>query len=324
MSKRKTINPALLAEINKAAGRDKEVETPVVSFDEAVESFLNHGVIKGLSPDTVASYQKELKQLRRAFAELNVGLSDIRNLTTDDYTAFVMNQIEAGFARTTINTRLRSGKIFGNYCVRKGFIDVNVASEVATLKVRHKIGATFTQAQLKRLLSEPDISTFSGLRDLTIMMMFTDTGIRVSELAAINMQDVILSDRSLNLQRTKNRYARRIPLTKRLQAMLTAYMKVRGVTDLTDALFITEADTRLAVITIQYRIRLHGRNAGVINEVQCSPHVFRRSFAKFKIQAGVDIFTLQKLMGHSDINELRKYVAIYSTDLDAAIEKGIE
>lgn len=322
MSRKKTVNPALLASVGKAAGRITEEST--VTFDEAVEAFIENSVIKGLSPDTTASYAKELKQLRRVFGEQGVSLDDIRSLTEDDFTAFVLAQLERNLGRRTINTRLRTAKIFGNYCVRKGYIDINVAAGVDVLKVRHEVGATFTKSQLKRLLDVPNISTFEGLRDLAVMIMLADTGVRISELAAIKVGDVVFSERSVNIQRTKNRYARRIPLTKRLQAVLKAYVTTRGINDDTDVLFITAMDAPLNTRSIQYQIHKHGKDAGLLAEVQCSPHVFRRTFAKNKIRAGVDVFTLQAYMGHSDINELRKYVAIYSADLDANIERGVE
>ncbi|MBS4195392.1 tyrosine-type recombinase/integrase [Lederbergia citri] len=319
---RKTVKAEWLSQINKAAGRS--ISEKIISFDGAVADYLEHGEIKGLSEFTVKSYQKELKELRRVFVNNNVDLSDIRALSERDFAAFVKSQLDAGFARTTINVRLRTAKLFGNFCVRKKYTDENFASNVSTLKVRHEIGATFTRAQLKRLLDTPDITTFEGVRDLTIMRMFADTGMRLSELTSINLQDVSMADRSINLQRTKNRYARRIPLTKRLYSLLSIYLRIRGVNGSTDSLFITAGDEPINNRTVQYQIREHGRRSGVLSEVQCSPHVFRRTFAKFKIQAGVDIFTLQALMGHSDIGELRNYVAIYSTDLDDAIEKGAE
>ena len=322
MVRKKIVNPSLLTTINKAAGRIAEEVT--VSFDEAVDSFIENSVIKGLSPETTASYAKELKQIRRVFGEQGVGLDDIRTLTEDDFTAFVRAQLDRNLGRRTINTRLRTAKIFGNFCVRKGYTDVNVAANVEVLKVRHEVGATFTKSQLKRLLDVPNISTFEGLRDLAIMIMLVDTGVRVSELAAVKVGDVVFSERSVNIQRTKNRYARRIPLTKRLQAVLKAYVSTRGVNEETEALFITALDAPLNTRSIQYQIRKHGKDAGILSEVQCSPHVFRRTFAKNKIRAGVDVFTLQAYMGHSDINELRKYVAVYSADLDANIEKGVD
>lgn len=318
----KKVSPALLTEINKATGRTIEVKN--VALDEAINDFIVNGRIKSLSDHTLKTYEKELRVLVAYLTQADVDYSDIRNINVRHYEAFVAFLMDEGYANTTINLRLRTAKIFGNYCVRKHLIPRNYAAEVPALKVRKQVGATFSMSQLKRLLDSPDLSTFEGIRDMAMMRTFSDTGIRLSELSAIKIRDIVFTDNALNVQRTKNGYARRIPLTKRLSELLRLYLKVRGTDDSDGLLFVKSDDTGISHVTIQFQIREHGRRSGVINEVQCSPHVFRRTFAKFKIQAGVDIFTLQALMGHSDISELRNYVAVYSTDLDAAIEKGIE
>ena len=319
---RKSIQKSLVNEINRAVGREDKVSA--VSFVDAIDTFINNGEIKGLSERTLFTYNHELKRLNLHFIKNGVDTSDILNIRESHYEQFVTDLLKAGYARTTIGMRLQTAKILGNFCVRKGYIPKNYAAEVPSLKVRKKVGDTFTKSQLKRILASPDVTTFEGLRDLTMMLVFSDTGIRLSELQAIKIKDIVFSDNALNVQRTKNGYARRIPLTKRLGDVLRLYLQVRGVEDANDLLFVKSDNTGISQVTIQFQIREHGRRSGVIKQVQCSPHVFRRTFAKFKIQAGVDIFTLQALMGHSDIGELRNYVAVYSTDLDAAIEKGID
>ena len=310
----------LLYDIRNVAGRHQ----PSIPYDEAVTRFLRHGEAKALSESTIWSYEKELGRFRLSLLEQGAPINDIKAIRIEHYEYFVANMRKNNYANSTINQRLLTVKIFGNYCVRQRLLIVNLASEIPQLKVRKRVGDTFSKPQLKRLLDSPDVTKFEGLRDLTIMMMLADTGIRLSELAAIKIRDIVFADNALNVQRTKNRYARRMPLTKRLAEILRLYLIVRGDDDRNGLLFVKSDDTGITHVTIQFQIREHGRRSGVIKEVQCSPHVFRRSFAKFKIKAGVDVFTLQALMGHSDISELRNYIAIYSTDLDDAIEKGIE
>lgn len=96
------------------------------------------------------------------------------------------------------------------------------------------------------------------MRDYAILLTFYHIGIRLSELAAIRIQDVILSEKSLNIQRAKNGYGRRIPLTKQLKDVLSAYMKVRGHIDNTDVLFVTENDTPISIRQIQYHLKQYG------------------------------------------------------------------
>lgn len=319
MTRRKKVHPSILKELQTITGRDTTVFKP---FDEAVTDFLDYCAVKGLSEWTVTYYAKEIKQVRKSLVESNADLTDIKKLTTAHFEKFVVSQVSIGRHRNTINSRIRAAKTFFNYCVRKKYIRKNPVDPIERLKVRHIVGATFTKSQVKRLLKAPDISKFTGVRDYAIMLAFYHTGIRLSELAAIRMQDVILSEKSLNIQRAKNGYGRRIPLTKQLFTVLNSYIKARGHVENTDVLFITENDTPLSIRQIQYHLRQYGEVTGVSDEVQVSPHTFRRSFAKNKIQAKVDIFTVQALMGHSDLAVLKKYVQIYSTDLDDAIEHG--
>lgn len=321
MNSRKSVDPAVIAAL-KAPSR-REV-TAVLTYESAVDLFLDHCTLKGLAEGSVVYYTKELKQFRRALAEVDANVSDIQSLTAEDFAKAVRWMIDKPFARNTINSRIKAVKTFFTFCKRKKYVATNLASELETLKNRKEVGATFTQKQMQRLLDAPDLTTFMGVRDLAIMTVFEHTGIRVSELCGLTVGNLHFSDCAIIVQRTKNGYARRIPMTKRLLAVLTAYVRARGVVDGTDALFVTQYDSPMPVHAVQYQLRTHGRTSGVIAETQVSPHVYRRTFAKFKIQAGVNIFVLRDLMGHADIKELENYVKIYSPDLDDAIEKGIE
>lgn len=321
MVHRKDIKPSLIREVMSLTGRNS---VDIMSFDETVKKFHDYCTIQGLSEWTIHSYQKELKQIRMSLVDNNVELYDIKKLTTEHFEKFIVDQITVGRSRNTINGRMRVAKTFFNFCIRKKYLRQSPVDAIVALKVRHVVGATFTKQQAAKLLKAPNTSTFTGLRDYTIMLMLLHTGIRVSELGAIQLQDVILSEKSLNIQRSKNGYGRRMPLTKHLSDVLNAYMKVRGHIELTNSLFITENETPLSIRQIQYQINTYGKKSGVSSQLTVSPHAFRRTFAKNKVQAGVDLFTIQALMGHSSLEILKKYVAIYSPDLDAAIERGTD
>lgn len=322
MVSRKTVDPAIVASLKAPSIRQKT--TAALSYESAVLLFLEYCEIKGLAQGSYDYYEKELKQVRHALAEVDADLSDIRKITDDDYAKVVRWMIDKPFARSTINGRIKSSKTFFTFCKRKKYVATNPTKGLELMKNRKEVGATFTRKQMKRLLDSPDLTTFVGLRDLAIMTTFEHTGIRVSELCGLNIGNLQFSDRSILVQRTKNGYARRIPMTSRLYDVLTAYARVRGVVTKSEALFLTQYDSRMSPSTVQYQLRRHGQASGVILETQVSPHVYRRTFAKFKIQAGVNIFVLRDLMGHADIKELENYVKIYSPDLDAAIEKGVE
>lgn len=137
-------------------------------------------------------------------------------------------------------------------------------------KINNEVGATFTKQQLKLLLDAPDLTTFIGLRDIAIMFTFAHTGIRLTELTSLRLKDVSFDGKgAINVHR--------IPLTKRLRAVLKAYIQERGVLD-TDILFISVENQPIGARSIQDRLRHYGKVTGVGNEVNVCPHAFRRTF----------------------------------------------
>lgn len=201
-------------------------EKPSKSFLEASEEFFKHCRIKGLSPDTVKFYQKELKDLFRAFIEINIPLKDMKTMKTGDVESWVEFMLEQNRAVSSINARMRAGRTFMNYCLKKSYIDQNPFDGVSQLKKRHTVGATFTKRQLEKLLNAPDITQFVGLRDLTIMLTFAHVGLRLKELCSIKVQDISFDGKGeVIIQQAKNRYARRVPMTNRLRKVLKAYIE---------------------------------------------------------------------------------------------------
>jgi integrase/recombinase XerD len=299
-------------------------EAPSKGFLEAKEEFFRHCKIKGLSPDTVKFYEKELKGLFRVLVELEVPLLDIRTVRTKDIEKWVEYMLEKKRAVNSINARLRAGRTFFNFCLKKKYVDQNPFEGVSQLKKRHTVGATFTKKQLDKLLNAPDIKQFVGLRDLAIMLTFAHVGLRLKELCSLKVQDLSFEGTGeVIIQQAKNRYARRIPMTKRLKTVMKAYIEERGVLK-TDSLFVNIENTPLNARTIQVRLKHYGFISKVENEVSVSPHAFRRTFCRLKVEAGVNLFVLQRLTGHSDLVMLQRYVQIYGKDLEQAIEKGFE
>jgi integrase/recombinase XerD len=318
MSRRKSVS------INVLEKLVQQKEQPSKDFQKATEEFLKHCKIKGLSPDTVKFYDKELKGLSRALVEIEVSLKDVRTLMTNDIECWVGYMLENNRAVSSINARMRAGRTFMNYCLKKGYIDNNPFDGVSQLRKRHTVGATFTKRQLERLLNAPDITQFVGLRDLAIMVTFAHVGLRLKELCSLKIQDISFDGKGeVIIQQAKNRYARRVPMTKRLKTVLKAYVEERGVLE-SDTLFVSVENAPINPRTVQERLKHYGLVSKVENEVTVSPHAFRRTFCRLKVEAGVNLFVLQRLTGHSDLEMLQRYCQIYGKDLEQAIEKGFE
>ncbi|SDM72993.1 tyrosine-type recombinase/integrase [Bacillus sp. OK048] len=318
MSRRKSVSTNVLEKlVHQQEQKSKD-------FQKASEEFLKHCKIKGLSPDTVKFYEKELKGLFRALVELEVPLLDVRTLKLNDIENWVEYMLEMKRAVSSINSRMRAGRTFMNFCLKKSYVDQNPFDGVSQLKKRHTVGATLTKGQLEKLLNTPDITQFVGLRDLAIMLTFAHVGLRLKELCSIKVQDLSFDGKGeVIIQQAKNRYARRVPMTKRLKTVLKAYVEERGVLD-NDTLFVSVENASISPRTVQERLKHYGVVSKVENDISVSPHAFRRTFCRLKVEAGVNLFVLQRLTGHSDLEMLQRYVQIYGKDLEQAIEKGFE
>lgn len=265
-----------------------------------------------------------MKQTYRGLVDISVPTNNIRNIESEHIENFIVYSQELGLKNSTINSRIRAGRTFLKYCLQKGYVNNNPYDNIQSLKTRHVVGATLNKKQLKKLLNAPDITTFIGLRDLSIMLTFVSTGIRLTELTSLHLQDVSFDGKgAINVNRAKNRYGRRIPMTKRLRTVLRAYIAERGVLD-HDYLFVSVENQPINGRTIQDRLKYYGEITGVSNEVQVSPHVFRRTFARLKVEAGTNLFVIQSYMGHSSLEMLKRYVQIYGKDLEKSIEDGFD
>lgn len=164
MKRRNTVTTTLAKSLETTIEQIENTST----FHKATTEFLKHCRIKGLSSATVKFYQKELKMVGRALSEISAPLLDIRKIKTAHIENFIEHQQELGRAVNTINSRLRAGRTFFNFCLKKKYVNANPFDGIGQLKKRHEVGATFTKQQLKRLLNAPDVSSFVGLRDLAV------------------------------------------------------------------------------------------------------------------------------------------------------------
>ena len=295
----------------------------ITGFPELVNEHNRFCLSKGLSEHTLKYYRKEAAAFTKSMAIMEIDISDVSKMKPEHFQMFIENQFESKFAASTINSRLRAVKTIFEYAKLRGYITSSPAASVPNVKVRQDVKDTYSKTHISALLKQPDISTTVGVRDRTIILMFAHTGIRLSELAAITENDINIIDSSVIIQRTKNGRARRIPLTKELNAALRFYLQVRSSMEpKTSALYVTENGTPLSVRQIQYLIRNYGKRAN-ITDVNPTVHAFRRFFITEKIRAGVDLFTLAAMVGHSDLSILQRYFNLNSSDLDNAIERGL-
>ncbi|HWJ78393.1 MAG TPA: tyrosine-type recombinase/integrase [Niallia sp.] len=212
----------------------------------------------------------------------------------------------------SINTRLRALKAFYNYLSNNKLISKNPMKNIKQLRDRQKIIETLDDEEIvsiaKYIRSQ---KSFVGIRDYTIFLLLLDTGIRLSELIGIEIEDVRKS--SVFIRRTKNLKERTVyPTFKTLDA-ISQYMKLRGSLN-HNSLFINVDDEPLQSRSVQGRFAFYKNVLGI--DKQFSPHILRHTYAKRAIMNGMDAFSLAALLGHSDLTVTKRYVSLWGNDLE--------
>lgn len=289
-------------------------------FSAAISAFIRYCKIRNLTEKSVIYYQDTSRELVRLLAEINVtrpiDVTKAALLTVIE--SKQTQKIKRGRGDTptdaTINKYLRGWRALFTWLHAESFVPEHPFNGIGAIKSERRIIETFSKEQVTKLLAAPNRSTFTGYRDYVIILTLLDTGVRVSELAAIKLTDIDWNERTFKVF-GKGRKWRILPFSRTLDKALRLYVEMRGILD-TDVLFVNIDNNPFQVRGIQWALKLYGSEAG-IKGVRVSPHTFRHTFSKMYIMNGGDAFSLQKILGHTSLEIVRMYVNLFSTDVAA-------
>ena len=286
-----------------------------LTFDEAVELFIKDGKLRNLSEYTLKYYRNELMTAKKLLTQQEVEAMPHRitpQIIEENLIYYMIEDMQ--LKPNTVNTRLRAIRAFFNFLYKKRHIPLNPMRDSQLLRTKKNNIATFSREQIGRLLSQPDLRTFTGVRDYTIILLFLETGIRAKELESLEINDIQWDENKIIIRNPKGHRVRMVPIQADMIKQLKKYMALRGTSLGTDALFLTIDDTPLTKRQVQHRISDYGKKAGITN-VRCSPHTFRHTFSKMCVQGGANIFELQQILGHSSMEMVRNYVNLFSDEV---------
>ncbi len=220
-----------------------------------------------------------------------------------------------GVSVSYINTIMKHMRAFYNFLVEEEYLQTNPFTKIKSLKEAQDNIEALSVDQLKTLLKQPDQRTYAGFRDYVLMMLLADTGMRISE--ALNLQQVDIDFKTnvieLNGTNTKNRKTRYVPISQKTSKLLRELLVEIEEFD-TLHIFTTVYGNTVDPARFRQRLKTYGNNAG-IKGVRVSPHTFRHTFAKYYLLNNGDVMTLQKILGHSSIEMVRKYINMTSKDI---------
>lgn len=301
----------------------KETKAYVDNFQDAINLFVKECELRNLRPFTIKYYLNEFKAFLNSLTEQGIVIADLKpyNVTEEHIKENVILYMKnyKGNRIVSINTRLRALRSLFNFLHNQQHIPRNPMGNVKLLKDRKRVIPTFSKEQLNKLFRQPDLTTFTGVRDYTIMLLMLETGIRVNELAGLSLNDIRWEDSLIVIRNAKSYRERLVPIQKEMKQQLKKYIAIRGYVE-SEALFVTVDGTRLTRRGIQQRIIKYGDMAN-IEGVRCSCHTFRHTFAKLSVQQGANIFELQTILGHSSMEIVKTYVNLFGSDVRESHKK---
>jgi len=226
-----------------------------------------------------------------------------------------------GASVSYINTILKHIRAFYNFLVEEEYVQANPFRKIKSLKEAQDNIEALSVEQLKTLLKQPNQRTYAGFRDYVLMMLLADTGMRISEALNLQQEDIDFKTNVLELKgtNTKSRKARYVPISQKTSRLLRELLVEIEEFD-TLYIFASVYGNTIDPARFRQRLKMYGDNAG-IKGVRISPHTFRHTFAKYYLLNNGDVMTLQKILGHSSIEMVRKYVNMTSKDIVAQHSK---
>jgi|TARA_Y100000310_G_scaffold340563_1_gene436803 tyrosine recombinase XerC len=280
---------------------------------------------RGFSDHTIKAYQNDLT---RFINFLPNNISEFDQVNRQAIRGFLASEFDSKYrgkpiSNKTVARRLASIKSFYKYLMRSEQITHNPAIHVKTPKVPKSLPNFIDQKVIDALMESPDDSTDIGLRDRAIMELFYSTGMRLSELIALNIGSVDAQKQLVKVH-GKGDKERLIPFGNRAKFWLENYLKNRVLSfnsrPKTTPLFVNAKKNRVPTSTVQRRIRNYIKFVAEGNRL--GPHILRHSFATHLMDRGADIRAVKDLLGHSSLSSTQVYTHVQPEKMKKVYEQA--
>ena len=279
---------------------------------ELIDSFLNYlSVERGLAKNTINSYREDLG-FYKSYLERK-GIGSFSGTSKKEVSDFMLSQKDRGLASNSIARRLTAIKSFYRFLVRERILKADPTSLMETPKLWKKIPDTLSVEEVEALIRQPDLREDIGIRDRAILDAMYATGMRVSEVAGLKLDNVNLD---LGFVRCvgKGNKERIIPLGRQARLAVKRYIEksrpifAKKKNNQGNFLFLNRFGARISRQSLWKMIKKYARGARIKKEIR--PHILRHSFATHLLERGADLRSLQAMLGHTDISTTQVYTHI--------------
>ena len=276
----------------------------------AISLFLTHvKVEKGLSPNTVSAYQRDLAKFNVFAQKRKLTLVGV---TRDDLVDFLAGMYREKLESRTVARHLVTMRNFFRFAQVQELITADPSLNLESPKIRRTLPGYLRLEEVERLLTQPDAKTAPGLRDRAMLEVLYSTGLRVSELIGLRVTDL---DAKVGCIRCigKGDKERIVPAGRKALGMVEKYLrearpKLLGNGVSSQALFVNRRGGPLSRVGVWKILSAYGRRAGL--RVALTPHMLRHSFATHLLERGADLRSVQLMLGHADISTTQIYTHV--------------
>ena len=291
-----------------------------------MENYVQHFISylaseRGLAQNTLESYGRDLRYFQQYLE--NNRLTFATGSTNEIIRTYLDELKKQGKAVSTISRNLAALKSFYQYLLKEQYLDADPASKIESPKLEKKLPQVLSVQQVELLLKQPNINLPAGLRDKAMLELLYATGIRVSELITINVNDVNLE---LGYIKCFGRGAKErvVPLGSISSKCVSQYLR-KGRTALVrskqeEAMFVNHHGRRLTRQGFWKIIKKYALEAHI--EQKITPHTLRHSFATHLLENGADLRSVQEMLGHADISTTQIYTHVTKNRLKEVYDKA--
>ena len=277
-------------------------------MQEVFNKYINYlEAERNVSGYTVRNYTNDLMEFFTFVSAQGIStLKDVNKLTLRSYLAHLM---EKGFAKSSIARKLSAIRSFYRYLMREDMISASPAATTVSPKQDKRLPNFLTEEDAKRLVESPDLSQPQGQRDRALLELLYASGLRVSELVNMNLEQINLSNNEIRVW-GKGAKERIVLIGAPASRALDTYIN-KGRRELmggkkNNALFVSRYGGRLPARTVQKILTKYARNI----DKKVHPHILRHTFATHLLDGGADLKVVQELLGHADLSSTQIYTHV--------------
>lgn len=303
-----------------------------MDIDRAIDRFQSYlSVERGLSPNTVEAYVTDLVQLSRFVSERAHGRVAVDGIERTEVRAFLSDQVRRGMSSRSMMRKMSSLRSFFAFLVKRGYGAADPTANLTSPRKRESIPSVVSVERIRDMMALPDVSELQGLRDRAVLEFLYGTGVRLSEMVALDVGD-LLGGRETVRVRGKGSKERLVPWRGEARTWFFRYQSERFGRDPSSDERVLEkhracpafsagrSARRISPRTVQ---RIVGRYLTRVSLARAmSPHALRHAFATHLLDNGADLRAVQELLGHESLSTTQVYTHVTPKRLRDAYRKA--